>query len=95
MCLSCGCGRLSDNHGDPLQLTLGRFKLLSDRNHRSMQQTALIILATLLGVITKTHPLGTDKIMGEPKRVEVLTEKEAKYVGRTREPRKKRKTSVE
>jgi hypothetical protein len=80
MCLDCGCGELHNNHGNPLHLTIGRFRLVSQLNERSMHQTALIILATLIGMITKKNTLGTDKLEGEPKRVTVKPEREAKYV---------------
>jgi hypothetical protein len=80
MCLDCGCGELHNNHGNPLHLTIGRFKLIASLNDRSMYQTALIIVATLIGLIKKDNPLGTDTLKGDPKRIEVKPELVPKYV---------------
>lgn len=83
-CLDCGCGEILNNHGDPRHITWGKFRALAQLNHKSMKQTALIILATLLGIIKSTDPLETDVIEGEPKRIKVEPEKKAVYVPRIR-----------
>jgi hypothetical protein len=92
MCLDCGCGKLHDNHGNPLHLTIGRFKLVAALNKRSLHQTALIILATLIGMINPKNPLGHDKMEGEPKRIKVEPEKTLKYAPIPKAP--KRETRV-
>lgn len=88
MCLDCGCGEMHNNHGNPLHLTVGRFKLVADLNKRSMLKTALIITATLLGLINKKNPLGSDKIEGEPKRIAAEPEKVVKYMPGLPRPKK-------
>jgi hypothetical protein len=93
MCLDCGCGELHNNHGNPLHITIGRFRLVSQLNNKSMYQTALTIVATLIGLITKKNTLGTDKLVGDPKRVEVKPETEPKYV-KMGVPAKSRETRV-
>lgn len=93
MCLDCGCGELHNNHGNPLHITIGRFKLVAQLNNKSMYQTALTIVATLIGLITKKNTLGTDTLKGDPKRVETKPEMEAKYV-KMGVPRQRSETRV-
>ena len=93
MCLDCGCGKLHDNHGNPLHLTIGRFKLIANLNNKNMYQTALTIVATLIGLIKRDNPLGTDILKGDPKRIEVKPEKEARYA-KMGVPAKPRETRV-
>lgn len=88
MCLDCGCGKLYDNHGNPLHLTLGRFRMIANLNKRSMYQTALIIVATLIGLINSRNPLENDKLEGDPKRVKVEPEKHVQYAPVPKPPKK-------
>ena len=32
MCMSCGCGELDNNHGDPANITLGQKRAISVKN---------------------------------------------------------------
>jgi hypothetical protein len=91
MCLDCGCGEMHNNHGNPLHLTVGRFKLIARLNDRGMLATALIITATLLGLINKRNPLGSDKIEGEPKRIKAEPERKPTYVPVKHLPKEKKK----
>lgn len=84
MCLNCGCGEMSTNHGDPLNLTLSRLALIATRNGITLKQTAVNILATLMGEISKKDPRGDDKIEVRLTRTRVKPEMEAKYVERRR-----------
>lgn len=60
MCLSCGCGQVMVNHGDPLQLTYGRLLLVASRLGLKPEEVAINILATLRGEITFKNPRGED-----------------------------------
>ncbi len=82
MCLNCKCGQVSNTHEDPLNITLGRFRLMALRNHMSMEQMAISILATLRGVINSKEPGGDDEFVVN----KVKPKMEVKYV--PREPRK-------
>jgi hypothetical protein len=85
VCLNCGCGNLTDNHGDSLNITLSRLRLIAQRNDSTMTKQATNIAATLFGEITKTKPLGDDKIEISFKRIPAEPKpQEAKYVDRTR-----------
>lgn len=94
MCLNCGCGELNNNHGDPLNITLSRFRLVADRNHSTLKDQAVNILATLFGDIKKTDPRGKDKMdVKKIYRTRVKPEMEVRYVGRRREKRIKANSS--
>lgn len=95
MCLDCGCGKLFDNHGNPLHLTIGRMKLIAKLNNKSLHQTALTILATLIGEINSRNPLGTDKLEGEPKRIKVKEEKHVQYAPIPKPPKKETRIKQE
>lgn len=83
MCVNCGCGQLSNTHGDPLNLTVSRFRLIALRNHSSMEKQAENILATLRGILTPEKPRGDDDIIVKLTRIEKKPKMEAHYVRRT------------
>ena len=88
MCLNCGCGEPTTNHGDPLNITLSRLRLVAQRNHSTLYDQAVNILATLIGDIKKSNPRGKDKMeVKKIYRTKVAPKMEAKYVDRTREKR--------
>ena len=60
MCLNCGCGKPSDTHGNPLNLTMSRLKLTADRDGKTVKEAAMNIVATVLGKLDDRHPLGND-----------------------------------
>lgn len=85
MCLNCGCGEISNTHGDPLNITLGKLRLIALRNKSSVEKQAENIIATLRGVIKKTEPRGEDEIVVKVVRHKIKPKMEVKYV--PREPR--------
>lgn len=80
MCLNCGCGEISNTHGDPLNITWSKLRLIAERNNSSMKDQAVNILATLLGYIKKTEPRGEDEITVRITRIKVKPKMEAQYV---------------
>lgn len=90
MCLNCGCGEISNTHGDPLNITIGKFRLIALRNDSSMEKQAENIIATLRGVIKKTKPRGDDEITVKVVRHEVKPKMEVRFVPRTKLIRKTR-----
>lgn len=82
MCLNCGCGHFSNTHGDPLNITLGKFRLIALRNQSSMEKQAENIIATLRGVIKAEEPRGDDEIVVKIVRHKVKPKIEVKFVPR-------------
>lgn len=89
-CLNCGCGEISNTHGDPLNITLGRLRLIAQRNKSTMKDQAVNILATIEGEIKKTKPRGSDEITVKLTRHVVKPKMEARYVERSRLVRPKK-----
>lgn len=85
MCLNCGCGEVSNMHGDPLNITLGKLRLIALRNNSTMEDQAENIIATLRGIISKEEPRGEDRIVAGVFRRKVKPKVEVQYV-----PRKER-----
>jgi hypothetical protein len=48
MCLSCGCGKPNDDHGDPDQITLADLKRAADANGVSVEETVNNISSALV-----------------------------------------------
>lgn len=84
MCLNCGCGELSNNHGYAMNITRSRLAVIAHENLTSMEDQAINILATLRGEITTKKPRGDDKIVVTLKRIKGKPETKAEYVPRTR-----------
>ena len=84
MCLNCGCGDISNTHGDPLNITISRFRLLALRNNSSMEKQAENIIATLRGAIKKTEPRGDDEIVVKVVRHKVKPKMEVQFVPRSK-----------
>ena len=82
MCLNCGCGEISNTHGDPLNITLGKFRLIALRNRSSMEKQAENIIATLRGVIKAKEPRGEDELVVKIVRHKAKPKMEVKYVPR-------------
>lgn len=85
MCLNCGCGQFSNQHGDPLNITRSRLALIAAHNNSTMKEQAVNILATLLGYITEKEPREKDQIIVKITRIKAKPEMKVQYVKRTRE----------
>jgi len=91
MCLNCGCGEVSNTHGDPLNITLGKFRLIALRNKSSMEKQAENIIATLRGVIKSDDPRGDDELVIKIVRHKVKPKMKVQYVPRSQLRRPKEK----
>ena len=91
MCENCGCGQPSNTHGQPLNITYSRLKLVADRNNSTPLEQAINMVATLQGVISSTHPRGDDEITVKVTRTKVKPKMEARYVERSKLTRPKTK----
>jgi hypothetical protein len=47
MCLTCGCGRPHDDHGDPAHITFEDFKKAADAAEISVEEAATNLQQTL------------------------------------------------
>jgi hypothetical protein len=56
MCLTCGCHRPFDPHGDPANITYGDLAAAADAAGISVEQAAANLTATLADVHTHADP---------------------------------------
>lgn len=63
MCLNCGCGEINKNHGDPMNLTMNRLRLMSIRTGKTVEELAANIAATVFKKIAYDKPLRGDTIL--------------------------------
>ena len=97
MCLNCGCGEPSNIHGDPLNITLGKLRLIALRNNSTMEKMAENIIATLRNIINKENPRENDQIVVGVFRRKVKPKQEVQFVPKSKlvRPKNKARRSVE